>query len=104
MAGEQRIAELEAQLAAQAENATTAAAQAAHLQAQLDVYRAVPTAQAMATAFAQALADNPPARGGGGDRQHRKVGGPMPTYSGKSTESYSQFESMFKGWASYNNL
>ena len=43
---EQRIQELEQQLNAQATNATNAAAQAAQLQAQLDGYRAVPTAQA----------------------------------------------------------
>ena len=101
---EQRIQELEQQLNAQATNATNAAAQAAQLQAQLDAYRAVPTAQAMATAFAQALAANPPARGGGGDRQPRKVGGPMPTYAGKANESYSHFESRFKGWCTYNHL
>ena len=108
---EQRIQELEGQLNQQAaamqdaaNRAAEAANQAAQLQAQLDAFRAVPTAQAMAQAFAQALATNPPARDGGGERHHRKAGGPMPTYSGKANESYSHFESRYKGWATYNHL
>ena len=28
----------------------------------------------------------------------------MPTYAGKTSESYSHFERRFKGWATYNNL
>ena len=101
---EQRVQELEAQLVQQAAETTAAANQAAALQAQLEAFRNVPTAQAMAAAFAEALAANRPERREDGERQHRKVGGSMPTYSGKANESYSHFESRFKGWATYNNL
>ena len=101
---EQRIQELEAQLVQQAAETTAAANQAAALQAQLEAFRNVPTAQAMAAAFAEALAANRPERREDGERQHRKVGGSMPTYAGKTSESYSHFERRFKGWATYNNL
>ena len=100
---EQRILELENQLAQQAAAATEAANQVAQLQAQMNAYQAVPTAQAMAQAFAQAMASNPP-RDGGVERQHRKVGCAMPTFSGKPNESFTHFESRFKVWATYNNL
>ena len=72
---EQRVQELEAQLVQQAAETTAAANQAAALQAQLEAFRNVPTAQAMAAAFAEALAANRPERREDGERQHRKVGG-----------------------------
>ena len=97
----ERIRELEEQLAQQAAETTSAKANIDALQAQVDAFRTVPSAQAMATAFAEALAAN---RGAGGERQHRKVGGSMPTFTGKANESYSYFESRFKCWATYNNL
>ena len=81
----ERIRELEEQLAQQAAETTSAKANIDALQAQVDAFRTVPSAQAMATAFAEALAAN---RGAGGERQHRKVGGSMPTFTGKANESY----------------
>ena len=102
---EERIRELEAQVNEQAGHLANAQAQTEQLQAQINLYAAVPTAENLAQAMAQAMAHlQPPARAEGGERQHRKVGGSMPTYSGKEDESYAKFESLFKGWADYNGL
>ena len=64
---EERIRELEAQVNEQAGHLANAQAQTEQLQAQINLYAAVPTAENLAQAMAQAMAHlQPPARAEGG--------------------------------------